>query len=241
MPGNDTDSDSPLEPVAQEMIESSSISPLNPSRHYSGDGTWTEAHVICCVVDARDKAIALAKAGAAFSNREGRPDPLFSHDKSETFELVIELKSLPLAVAETDWDKYEPIAQLGTEDADDAMKKAIAESQFDRGDSIIYNEWGDKLSSQAELHSHIQSLDEGWFVLGIGLQPTGSGTAHEQYLGNTYDIRCPECGHVGAECVNIVFEDRADSHVGVWDCGGCGTDYRGPHPEGAADLGTYQS
>jgi len=219
--------------TVEELMESSSLSPLTPSTHYSGDGTWTEAHVICALVEATNEAEALAKASASFGHREGRPEPLFSHNKADTFELAVEIKSLPLAIAETEWDKREPISELGTSEAESAINQAIADSHFEDGDSIIYNQWGEKLVAASVVYDYLESIETGYIVVGLGLEPTGSGNDQGKYIGETFDIYCQQCEQLGADCVNIVFEDRMDDHIGVWDCNQCANTFRGPHPQEA--------
>lgn len=225
------------QPSIEEMMWQSDEFDPQSEQHYSGDGTWTESRVICALVDATTKSEALAKGAASFANRSDRADPLFSHEKKDTFELAVELKSLPLAIAETGWESHSPIAQLTTEQGQDALEKAVTASGFDDSRSNIYNEWGEKILSESEVRETAENLGEsGWFVLGLGLEPTGSGENHEEYIGNHYQVRCPECESMGAKCANIVFESRCSEHIGIWECDNCSESFRGPHPSRPASM-----
>lgn len=219
--------------TVQAMLTDSELSQLHSQRYFSGDGTWTEAHVIVAIVDGANDDIALSKAAAAFKNREDRPEPLFAHDKEDTYDLAIGLESLPLAISETPWSSRNAIIELGTDEAADALDLIVADSNFEEGTSIAYNEWGEQFASESTVRSHATSIEEnGWIVVGVGLKPTGAGDGNEQYIGETIEVHCPNCGPQPAECKNIVYEERHDGHNGIWECSNCDDVFRGPHPRG---------
>ena len=230
------DSSTELSEQAYHMLTDSQLNQVQSGRRFSGDGPWTEAHIICALVDGQNEDEALAKAAAAFAHRDGRPEPLFDHSKTDTFDLASELESLPLAVTETPWADRKPIARLSTDEADAALEQIHADSDFESGESIVYDVWGDEIQSEAELTQALDGLgDDGWIVVGVGLKPTGAGEQNEDYIGSIYEIHCMHCNDLKpAECVNIVYDDIHDSHDGVWTCEDCGTNFRGVHPRGPA-------
>ncbi|RLM94348.1 hypothetical protein [Haloarcula sp. Atlit-7R] len=221
--------------TVQSMLTDSELSQLHSQRYFSGDGTWTEAHVIVAIVDGATDDIALSKAAAAFKNREDRPDPLFAHDKEDTYDLAIGLQSLPLAISESPWSARDAIIQLGTDEAEEALDLIVSDSTFAEGESIAYNEWGEQFTSEAALRNQAASIeDNGWIVVGVGLKPTGAGEGNEEYIGETFNVHCPSCGPKPAQCKNIVYEERHDGHSGIWECSNCSDIFRGPHPRGPA-------
>jgi len=231
----DEDAESSNERTVQRMLSDSQLSQMRSTRYFSGDGTWTEAHVIVALVDGANEEIALSKGAASFKNREDRPDPLFAHDKDDTYDLAIGLESLPLAISETPWAEKDAVIQMGTDQAADALELIISDSDFEAGESIVYNEWGSQFTSESELRDHVATLgDAGWFIVGLGLKPTGAGQGNEEYIGQTIEVHCPSCGPQPAECMNIVYDDRHDGHNGIWECSNCEQVFRGPHPRGPA-------
>lgn len=236
---DDTDpSQSPeLSEPAYSMLTDHQMNQFNSGRQFSGDGTWTGTHIIVALVGGQTEDEALANAVAAFAHRDGRPDPLFEHSKTDTFDLAVELESLTLAVPETPWEDHPPVMEVPSEETDDAFEQICSDSNFEADDSIVFNRWGEKLTSEDEFQSAINSLDTGWLIAGVGLKPTGAGQSNDDYIGNIYEIRCPTCESLqDAECVNLAYNDRQDEHEGVWTCEKCGENFRGVNPQGPAEM-----
>ena len=230
-----TDSLDSTKPQIQAMLEASSLWQVGSGTHYSGDGTWTEADLVCAVVDAGGKKIALAKAAAAFGNRDNRPDPFFSYEKTDTFELALDLESLSLVFPDTPWAAHEPVAEIDTDAGGKALEQLYTDVETDSDGAVGYNERGELLSSKAAIEEEIDSFDSaGWIIVGLSLKPTGAGNDHGQYIGESYTIHCADCGSVSGECKNIICLEEADEHIGIWECSQCSNQFRGPHPKGPA-------
>jgi len=229
------ESDSPLSDEIKSLLDETYTYNTISSKRYSGDGTWIESHLIFALVEADDKAVATSKAAAALENRDGRPDPLFSDDGADTYDLLAALDSIPLVVQGTPWERANPIAPVSDID-DGPVERVLVLPQFTDEDPIVFDEWGSPLESKPELRSEINSFSEqGWLIAGVALAPLGAGQGNEDYIGNTYEVSCPNCGRLRqAECINVTHDPEVDMDAGVWVCQDCDTDFRGAHPRGPA-------
>lgn len=230
-------SESPLSEEIKALLDETYTFNTVSSRRYSGDGTWIESHLIFALIEAQDKAVAISKAGAALENRDGRPDPLFSSDGADTYDLLAAIDSIPLTVQDTAWEQAEPVAEVGSI-ADEPIKRLLEMSPFSDNEVGVFTEWGEPVESTAELESELDSFSEqGWLFAGIALAPLGAGDGNDEYIGNTYEVSCPDCERVRqAECINVTHDHDGGMDVGVWICQDCDTDFRGTHPRGPAKL-----
>lgn len=233
--GEDADDSMTVGSPTETMLEIYELAQSGESKkHYSGDGTWTEDEVICAVVEARCEAVAASKASAAFGCREDKPDTLWEYDRQESYEIAQEFKTLPRSIAETDWKQMPAIVKAGRGKFDDVVEQIISDSNFDAGESIVYNEWGTAIASEEDLGEALKTDDKpAWIVVGVALKPTGAGQGNDEYIGETASVYCEDCGMEKAECMNIVFEERTEEHIGIWECSGCGQSNHGPHPKEA--------
>jgi len=230
-------SESPLSEEIKALLDETYTYNTVSSPRYSGDGTWIESHLIFALIEAEDKAVAASKAGAALENRDGRPDPLFSHEDKDTYDLLAALDSIPLTVQDTPWEQADPIAEVSSIE-DEPITRLLEVSPFGDNEVGVFTEWGGAIESTAELESELASFSEqGWLFAGIALAPLGAGDGNDEYIGNTYEVSCSDCERVRqAKCINITYDHDVEMDVGVWICQDCDTDFRGTHPEGPAKL-----
>jgi hypothetical protein len=233
-----SNSESPLSDEIKSLLdETYTYNNINSSRRYSGDGTWIESHPIFALVEAQDKAVAVSKGAAALENRDGRPDPLFDHEASDTYDLLITLDSIPLTVQGTPWERANPLTKIN-DVSDKPIQHLLDVSPFDEESSCVVSEWGNIIESKAGLREELASFSsQGWLIAGIALAPLGAGDGNEEYIGNTYEVYCPKCGEPEqAECINVTHDKQEGVDAGIWVCQHCGEDYRGTHPRGPARL-----
>lgn len=224
MPRDVDDAHSELITTYHESVRDSA------GRYLSGDGTWTADHVIAAVVSAGSREAAAAKATAAFAHREEKPDPLFAVESGDTFELLDDLTEYPEQVPQR-WVQGSdiiPVESVATDFGEDKGVSRLASQER------LFNEFGEALSP-ADLESKLEGSDDLWLVLGLSLEPTGAGMNNERYIGTTATISCPTQGRVEAECINIIYDEREEEHIGTWECSGCRDTHHGPHPEDVVD------
>jgi len=230
-------SDSPLSDEIKSLVDETYTYNINSSRRYSGDGTWIESHLIFALLEASDKAVAASKGAAALENRDGRPEPLFDHEASDTYDLLIALDSIPLTVQGTPWERASPLAPVD-DMSDEPMQNLLETAPFDDGDTCVVSEWGTVLQSKTAVKDELASFEtQGWLIAGIALAPLGAGDGNEQYIGNTYEVYCPNCAKPNqAECINVTHDKQEGVDAGIWVCQNCDGDFRGTHPRGPANL-----
>lgn len=231
-------SDSSLSDEIESLVDETYTYNISSSRRYSGDGTWIESHLIFALVEASDRAVAASKGAAALENRNGRPEPLFAHEGSDTYDLLLALDSIPLTVQGTPWERASPIAEVD-EMSSEPMQRLLEVAPFDDENEVcVVSEWGDMLESQAAVKDEIASFtSQGWLIAGIALAPLGAGDGNDEYIGNNYEVYCPNCGEPKqAECINVTHDEEEGMDAGIWVCQDCDHDYRGTHPRGPARL-----
>lgn len=215
-----------------EIYEENQV--ISKGKEFTGDGTWTEDKVICAIVTATSKPVALSKAAAAFGCREDRPDTLWDYERTESFEIVSEFKTPPRKIADSSWEGLSPVVKVGDDGYDEVLAQIRSDCAFEDNKSIIYDEWGAKITTHDALEKAMASDTEPvWIVIGVSLEPTAAGKGFDEYLGQTASVYCHTCGTETAECVNIILPDEVDDHVGVWTCEECSSRIYGPTPQEA--------